>query len=72
MQPICPGRNPNRYPLIRTKTDFGGSSSDPSENCGLINQPNELYGKNDDADLGMSENILHYALLSGRIYKICT
>ena len=61
-----------RYPPIRAKANFDGRFSDPSENCGLINQPNELYGKNDDADLGMSENILHYALLSGRIYKICT
>ena len=38
----------------------------------MDNQLYEIYDKNDDADLGISENILHTAPLSGRIYKICT
>ena len=61
-----------RYPPIHAKTDFDGRFRDTLENCGLIDQLNELYDENDGADLGMSENILHCALLSDRIYKICT
>ena len=53
-----------RYSPIHAKTDFDGRFRDTLENCGLIDQLNELYDKNDDADLGMSENILHCALLS--------
>jgi hypothetical protein len=43
-----------------------------SENRDSVNQLHEIYYKNDGADLGMSEKILHRAPLSGRIYKICT
>ena len=61
-----------RYPPIHAKTDFDGRFRDTLENCGRIDQLDELYDKNDGADLGMSENILHGASLSGQIYKICT
>jgi hypothetical protein len=56
----------------RRKTDFAELPGLPSENGGMVNQLNEIYDKNDGADLGTSENILHRAPLSGRIYKICT
>jgi hypothetical protein len=69
---ICPGRNPSRSALNRGKTDFAETLGIPSENGDGLNQLHEIYYKNDGADLGMSEKILHRALLSGRIYKICT
>ncbi len=40
-----------RYPPIHAKTNFDGRFCDTLENCGLIDQLNELYDKNDGADL---------------------
>ncbi|HEV8259008.1 MAG TPA: hypothetical protein VGR42_18710 [Casimicrobiaceae bacterium] len=38
----------------------------------MVDQLHEIHDRNDGADLGMSEKILHRAPLSGQIYKICT
>jgi hypothetical protein len=54
------------------KTSVAASPGLASENGGRVNQGNEIYNENRDADLGTSEKILHGAPLSGRIYKICT
>src|SRR5438132_5377219 len=72
LRAICPGRNMMRYPPIHAKTDFDGRFRDTLENCGRIDQLDELYDKNDGADLGMSENILNCTIHRDRIYQIKT
>ena len=51
---------------------FDAASAEERYRLEPIDQLDEPYDKSDGVDLGMSENILHCALLSDRIYKICT
>src|SRR5208282_3940396 len=71
-QRICPGRLLSEMGANRSHRAFYAPIRAALARADLPNQLYEIYDKTGGAHLGMSEKILRWVRLSGRIYKIRT